>query len=89
MKIPQSFQVFDTDVVMSGKDQQRLSPHLSCWKRLNEILILGVNESDLQRLIVIELMESRRQEILKRLLSRYGRARQEAIVRRVQKLFIV
>lgn len=86
MKIPASHQVFDNTVVVSEKDFERLSPHLGNWTRLNDLLLLGVNESDLQRLVVIELQGSKRPQILGKLLARYGRARQVRLAAKVEEL---
>ncbi len=89
MKIPACHQVFDQPVVVSDKDHERLSPHLSNWPRLNNLLLLGVNEPDLQRLILIELQDKRRSQILGKLLAKYGRARQVRLVTKVEGLLSI
>lgn len=70
MKIPQRYQVFDTKVEISEKDEQRLSAHLSGWVTLHEMFLLGLNAPDLRRLIVLEMIKARRKDILRRLLGR-------------------
>jgi hypothetical protein len=88
MKIPLKYQIFDAPVEISDKDKERLGVHASGWNRLNEILLLGVNEADLQRLIIIELMGSRRLDIVTRLLGRLQKLQRKRIRDRIQKLFV-
>lgn len=70
MKIPRRHQIFALPVVISDKDAERLSSHLSGWNHLHELLILGVNERDLERLVILELGGKRRLGLISRLLSR-------------------
>lgn len=88
MKIPQKYQVLDQPVELSDKDKERLGVHLAGWNRLNEILLLGVNEGDLQRLIVLELMGSRRLDIVNRLLGRLQKLERKRIRERIAKLLV-
>lgn len=89
MKIAQKYQVFDEPVLLSPKDQERLSVHLIGWNRLNEILLLGsINEADLKRLIVMELAGSRRMDIINRLLGRLQKIQRKRITDRIQKLVV-
>ncbi len=56
---------------VSKGDEARLSPHLTNYNRLNEILILnGLGIKDVQRMILIELQGKSRQFILNKLVSR-------------------
>lgn len=88
MKIPLKYQVFDQPVEIDDKDVERLKVHLSGWNRLNEILLLGINESDLRRLVIIELMGARRNEMLTRLLGRIAKLERKRILLRVARLSI-
>ena len=73
MTIPKKFQIFDTKVNLPDKDAERLTPYLSGWPVLSKWFYSArVNEPDLQRLIVMELMGSRRHVILMRLAARLG-----------------
>ena len=86
MKIPNRYQVFDSPVIVSSKDEQRLSPHLAEWAKLNSLFILGVNEPDLRRLVVMELRGKARWHMLERLLMRLGRLSRERYETRVKAL---
>lgn len=88
MKIPLKYQVFDEPVEISDKDRQRLSVHLAGWNRLNEILLLGINEEDLRRLIVMEIMAARRMTIVSRLLGRLQKLQRKRIDQNIAKLFV-
>ena len=79
MKIPTKLQVFDRPIVLPDTDAERLSPYLAYWVKLHRFLLPGVNEPDLQRLIVLELMGKRRKFILNRLLMRLGRVQRHAL----------
>lgn len=89
MKIPLKYQVFDEDVEISDKDHQRLSVHLAGWNRLNEIFLLGsINESDLRRLVIMEIMGSRRPSMINRLLGRLQKLQRKQIDYRIAKLSV-
>lgn len=89
MKIPLKYQVFDEPVEISDKDKQRLSVHLVGWNKLNEIFLLGsINEPDLRRLVVMEIMGSRRMSIIGRLLGRLQKIQRKRIDQNIAKLFI-
>ena len=84
MKVPHNCQVFDHVVILNSKDAERLSPHLSGWGSLNEILLLGINVPDLERLVVLELMSPRpRRQILERLLGRISTIERSQIYARI------
>lgn len=60
---------FDKDI--SAEDRKRLAPHLSNYNRLNEILVLnGIELSDIQKLILLELEGAQRPFILGKLIGR-------------------
>ena len=86
MRIPNRYQIFDEPVIMPDEDVVRLSPYLSGWNHLINQLIVGVNESDVQRLIIMELLGKRRQPILHKLLVRYDRFQRERIEDRINQL---
>jgi hypothetical protein len=89
MKIPLKYQVFDELVEISEKDHQRLSVHLIGWNRLNEIFLLGsINESDLRRLVIMEVMGARRSTIINRLLGRLQKLQRKQIDYRIAKLSV-
>ena len=88
MKITQKYQVFDDPIEVDSKDFERLKGYLTGWNKLNEILLLGINEPDLRRLVVMELMGSRRMVIVNRLLGRLGTIQRERIKGRIAKLFV-
>jgi hypothetical protein len=83
MKIARKFQVFDTDVVLIDKDAARLTPHLSSWRSLHEIMLLGVNEPDLKRLVVLELLGQKRRQILQRLIGRISSIQTSRVIAKV------
>lgn len=85
MNIPKKMQVFDQPVHLSSKDEERLAPLLSGWTRLAAVLS-SVNEPDLKRMVVMELMDKRRRKIVARLLQRLGVAHSSRIDARVWKL---
>jgi hypothetical protein len=85
VKIPAKFQVFEDRVVLPGNDRERLAPHLSGWNKLNGLFLKGVSDPDLKRLVVLELMGRRREEIIRRLLMRLGRVQRRAIEEKIKK----
>lgn len=71
MTIPKEFQIFEKKIDLSDKDAERLMPYLAGWRGLaGWFYSPKVNEPDLQRLIVLELMGARRRMILERLAAR-------------------
>lgn len=84
MKIPAKYQVFDSAVVLSSKDAERLSPYLVGWMHLAELL-KDINETDLTRLVILELLGKQRRKILDRLLMRLGRVQRKRIEERISK----
>lgn len=86
MKIPTKYQVFPEPVVLLDVDAERFAPYLSCWVHLHTLLTLGVNEPDIQRLIVLELLGKRRRHILQRLLMRLGKAQRHSLERKIEHL---
>lgn len=85
MKIPNRFQVFDRPVVMDSKDEERLTPYLTGWMKLAGVLST-VNEPDLERLVLLELLGKQRKKLIDRLLMRLGRVQRKRIERRIAKL---
>ena len=86
MKIPAKFQIFDRPVAVPTKDAQRLAPYLSGWQHLHRLLLRGVPEQDLQRLVIMELCGRQRMKILDRLLMRLSRVQWVKIHNRVKRL---
>jgi hypothetical protein len=85
MKIPEKLQVFDTRVTLLDWDARRLKPWLSSAPRIVAIL-QDINEPDLMRLVVLELMDRKRYDVIHRLLARLGRVQRNRIEKRVVKL---
>ena len=85
MKIPAKLQVFDVPVVLTDKDADRLSPWLASAPKLIAIL-KGINEPDLMRLVVLELSNGKRYDVIHRLLARLGRVTRIRIEKRIVKL---
>ena len=84
MKIPDKYQIFNTPVVLTDKDHDRLAPHLSGWPRLHQLFQSGViNQPDLQRLIIIELMDRKRLMLIHRLLGRLESITRKEVERRI------
>ena len=82
MTIPKKFQLFNEPVYLSDKDAERLAPYLSGWMSLHAFLLQGVNNLDMNRLVVLELMGMRRRSILDRLLSRLNsNSRKKVMIR--------
>ncbi len=84
MNIPHRLQVFDVPVALTSKDAERLSPYLVGWMHLAAILT-DINEPDLMRLVVLELMDKQRRKILDRLLGRIGRVQRRRIEARIER----
>ena len=86
MKIPARYQVFVKPVILLDKDEERLAPHLAGWRGLANILLIGVNEPDLQRLIVMELLGKQRQKILNRLVGHLSRVHAREVKERIRRV---
>lgn len=84
MKIPSKYQVFDVAVTLSSKDEERLAPSLIGWMHLAAILT-DINEPDLMRLVVMELLGKQRRKIIDRLLGRISRVQRKRIEERIAK----
>lgn len=87
MKIPTKYQIFDDSVEIPDKDIQRLSACIGGWNRLHELFMLGsVNEVDLKRLVVMELMGKQRQPLIARLLGRLAKLDRQRYTRRIDEV---
>lgn len=84
MKIPTKYQIFDDPVEIQDKDVERLSSCIGGWNRLHELFLLGsVNEPDLKRLVVMELMGKQRQSLIVRLMGRLAKLDRQRYFRRI------
>jgi len=83
MKIPLKAQIFDSSIVISDKDRERLEPHLSGWNHLHEVFLLGINVPDLKRLIILELLTKNRTNILNRLLARLAKVEKQELKNKI------
>jgi len=86
MTISTRHQIFDRPVNVSDKDVERLQVHLCNWQKLHEIMLLGVNEEDLRRLVIMELASHDRERIISRLLGRLAKVQRQSINERIAKL---
>lgn len=86
MKIPSRFQVLDSPIALTYADQERLGVHLSNGNRLNEVMLLGISESDLAKLIILEVMGKNRKRILDRLLPQFLREQRKRIEGKIEVL---
>jgi hypothetical protein len=84
VKIPEAYQLFTPPVVLTSKDAERLSVYLAGWEHLAPILT-KVNERDLERLVILELMGKQRWKLLHRLVMRLGRVQRAELEKRVRK----
>lgn len=82
------YQVFDVLVTMDTKDAERLKVHLSGWNKLNDFFLAGVNESDLRRLVIMELMGACRSTMITRLLGRLAKLERQKILGRIAQLAV-
>lgn len=85
MILPSRLQLFTTKVILSDKDAARLTPFLASSRSLVPV-IADMNEPDLQRLIVLELLNGRRWVIVSRLLGRLGAMQREELAVRMWRL---
>ena len=86
IKIPLKYQVFDLPVEILSRDVERLSGCISCWNRLHEIFLLGgLNDADLRRLVILELMGAQRVKLLGRLLGRIAKRDRQRNQQRVER----
>ncbi len=71
MNIPTQYQIFDgPPVVVCSKDEERLKPYLRGVTPLSYFLAKGIGEPDLKRLLIMELLDRRREPIVSRITSR-------------------
>jgi hypothetical protein len=85
MKIPDHLQLFATPVVLSDKDEERLSVYLTGFDPFVHLLCT-INEPDLRRLVVMELAGKKRWKILERLVMRVSRLERLALEEKVKGL---
>ena len=87
MKIPTKYQIFDDSVEILDKDVERLSSCIGGWNRLHELFLLGsVNEPDLKRLVVMELMGKQRHSLIVRLMGRLAKLDRQRYFRRIDQV---
>lgn len=85
MTIPTRFQLFASPVVLSDKDAARLEPYVASWRQLHPV-IHSLNVPDLRRLVVMELMNRRRWQVVQRLLGRLGSLERERLETKVREM---
>lgn len=84
MKIPIRYQIFDRFIAIGDKDEERLRPYLSSWNRVIDCLLKGISPSDVQRLIIMEMMGAARKPILHKLLVRHGKNQRLLLQRKME-----
>ena len=84
MRIPEKYQIFPKPVVLSSKDEDRLWPLLSGWPTLHSVL-RHTCEPDIQRMILIEMMNRRRAMILTRLVGRLTHVQKNRLQEKIRK----
>lgn len=89
MIIPHKYQVFDDEVAMSDEQEKRLSPYLSNFNKLYAKLVDGVNDDDLRRMLIIELMGKARPAIIDRIRKRLLRQTRERIDAKIENLLVL
>ena len=84
MTIPPRYQIFDRPVTVTERDEERLTPYLTSWPRLNQLFKLDVlREPDLRMLILIELRTKKRRVILDRLVARLNMRQRETLLGKI------
>ena len=86
MTVPEKYQIFPSCKTIPDKDVERLTPYLSGWVHLHSLLADGINEPDIEKLLVMELMDNCRREIIRRLLIRLGKLKRADILEKIQPL---
>ena len=84
MRIPEKYQIFPKPVVLSSKDEDRLWPLLSGWPTLHPRL-KSIGEPDIERMIVMEMMNRRRSMILTRLVGRLTHVQKKRLQAKIRK----
>ncbi len=89
MNIPTQYQIFDgPPVVVCSKDEERLKPYLRGVTPLTIFFarkgINGINEPDLKRLLIMELLDRRREPIVSRIISRLVSHQRAALKKRIR-----
>ena len=86
MKIPLKYQIFERIVPMGDTTAKTLQDSMTGWNRLNELFLLGVGEDDLKRMVILELMGSKRTSIINRLLGRLSKLERARIKYKIARL---
>lgn len=86
MTIPKCFQIFANDVRLTETDIERLKPIISSWSATTNDIIGAAPESDLEKLIIIELMTLKRSHILERVVNRLCTYRRNDLRAKVEAL---
>ena len=86
MKIPIKYQIFERVIAMGDVSAQALKETMTGWNRINEILLLGVSEDDLRRMVILELMGPKRTSIINRLLGRLSKFERARLKQKIARL---
>jgi len=86
MKIPIKYQIFERVIAMGDVSAQALQETMTGWNRINEILLLGVREDDLRRMVILELMGPKRTSIINRLLGRLSKFERARLKQKIARL---
>ena len=86
MKIPIKYQIFDRVIAMGDVSAQALQETMTGWNRIHEVLLLGVSEDDLRRMVILELMGPKRTSIINRLLGRLSKFERARLKQKIARL---
>jgi hypothetical protein len=86
MKIPIKYQIFERVIAMSDVSAKALQDSMTGWNRINEVLLLGVREDDLRRMVILELMGPKRTSIINRLLGRLSKLERARFKQKIARL---
>ena len=86
MKIPIKYQIFERVIAMGDVSAQALQETMTGWNRIHEVLLLGVSEDDLRRMVILELMGPKRTSIINRLLGRLSKFERARLKQKIARL---
>lgn len=86
MKIPIKYQIFERVIAMGDVSAQALKETMTGWNRIHEVLLLGVSEDDLRRMVILELMGPKRTSIINRLLGRLSKFERARLKQKIARL---
>lgn len=67
------------EIKLTRADRKKVT-HLQSWHTLNELFLLGVTETEVKKLILLELEGAARRTIVNRLVARLGKLNRKQIL---------